>query len=1110
MTGGSGANAFYALGPADFATIYNVAPLWSAGTDGTGQTIAIVAGSNINIQDVRDFRSLFGLPAKDPQIIVDGPDPGVTQTAAENEADLDAEWAGAVAENATIELVVSEDTESTWGADLSAVYIVDNNLAPILSASYASCEAYLGVGGNAFYNSLWGQGAAQGITVIVASGDSGSASCDVSGTAARYGLAVSGTASTPFNVAVGGTDFNDVNTWSTYWSSTNNPVTFSSALSYIPEITWNDSCARLGTAVSCASAGSDTPTGIDLVAGGGGQSNCVTSTSTTTSVTCTGGYAKPAWQTGKGVPSDGVRDLPDVSLFASNGMNNSFYVLCEADAVPGGVSCNQAYQTWYFLGAGGTSASAPAFAGIMALVNQKTGERQGNANYVLYPLAAKSGASCTSSASIAVTANSSPCIFYDVVSGNNSVACVGGSPNCSITTSGGYGILEVNPPTNTSPAWTTSANYDLATGLGSVNAANLVNKWTSVSFAPTTTTLVNLSPTTLTHGQPVNFTINVAPGSGSGTPTGDVSFIAQTGGSSTHVAGIGPFTLSGRSVTNSTNMLPGGTYGVAAHYAGNGTYGASDSTPPVQVTVNPEGSQTHVALLTFDPVTGLETSSNATSVVYGSSLNILRADVTNSSPNVCFNNSTGIFTYQCPSGQVTLTDNGRPIDLGTYKLNSQGYTEDQFTQLAGGSHNLAASYAGDSSYNASTSPTDAITITPAPTTITLSPQQSTVVGTTATVNVNVSTQSYGAAPTGTVQFLNNGVPITNPQWIFGNPYSPSTGTYARAVFSVPLAFLPIGTNSVTVQYNGDTNYASSASSAITINVTDFSMSASPPTISISAPGQSGTSTITLTPLGGFSGTVDLNCAPSDQSLTCTISPSSVNVTGSSPATATLTVGSTGQVSATPRWTRWRVPPSFRLPVEWPGLLTGFLALAALVSLAMARRSSAWLSAGALLILGVWVACGGGSGGGGGSPPPPPAPLVSLSATSLTFGQMNVGSASTPQAITLSNTGNASLSISSIALVFLYGIDFAQTNNCGGGVAAGSNCTINVTFTPQHTGARYASLVITDNAAQSEQTVTLSGTGIAVATQPGTYSVGVYGQGWGTIHWVQPELSVTVQ
>ena len=435
-------------------------------------------------------------------------------------------------------------------------------------------------------------------------------------------------ASTPFNVAVGGTDFGDVNNWSQYWSSINNATALSSALSYIPEMTWNDSCARSGQANSCASAGTDTPAGIDLVAGSGGASNCINPTGTPPNVTCSGGYAKPPWQTGTGVPNDAARDIPDVSLFASDGFNGSFYIVCEADALPAGyTSCDSAYGQPYFLGVGGTSAAAPSFAGIMALVNQKTGEQQGNANYVLYPLAAKSGARCTSTAAMAGTANSSSCIFYDVISGNNSVACVGGSPNCSNTTTGGYGIMEVNPPVDPSPAWTTTAGYDLATGLGSVNAANLVKNWTSVSFSPTTTTLTNLSPTTLTHGQPVSFAVSVAPGSGNGTPTGDVSLIAQAGSSPSNNTGIGSFTLSKGSVSSATSMLPGGTYGVTAHYAGNGTYGASDSTPPVQVTVSSEGSQTHVVLLTFDPATGLETGSDPTSIVYGASLYILRVDV---------------------------------------------------------------------------------------------------------------------------------------------------------------------------------------------------------------------------------------------------------------------------------------------------------------------------------------------------------------------------------------------------------------------------------------------------------------------------------------------------
>jgi hypothetical protein len=1072
---------YYALGPADFATIYNVWPLWEPTAeivpiiDGTGQTIAIVAESNINVQDARDFRNVFGLPANDPQVILDGPDPGVLESGSESEADLDVEWAGAVARGATIDLVVSQSTEATAGVDLSALYIIDNNLAPVMSESFGDCEAFLGVGGNAFYQTTREQGAAQGITIVNSAGDSGSARCDqdMGEVAAQYGLAVSGMASTPFNVAVGGTDFGDADNWSAYWSSSNNSTTLSSALSYIPEMTWNDSCAHSGGANGCVSAGGDTPTGIDLVAGSGGASNCVNSTGTMPNVTCTGGYAKPSWQSGTGVPDDGARDIPDVSLFAGNGFTRSFYVLCEADALPAGeISCNRAYANWYFLGAGGTSAAAPAFAGIMAMVNQKTGERQGSANYVLYPLAAKSGASCTSSASMAATANTSSCIFYDVVTGNNSVACVGGSPNCSSTSSEEpYGILQVNPPTNSTPAWTTTTGYDLATGLGSVNAANLVNNWTSVSFKPTTTTLPNLSPTTLTHGQWVNFTINVAPNSGSGTPTGDVSLIAQAGSSSSNIAGIGSFPLttgsSSSSFSGKTNMLPGGAYAVTAHYAGDGTFGASDSTPPVLVTVNAEDSQTRVALLTFDPATGQETGSNATSAAYGSSFNILRADVTNSSGQLCFSSS-----YQCPTGLVTFTDNGQPLDLGSYNLNSQGYTEDQFVGLAGGSHKVVASYWGDNSYVKSASPADVIVITPAPTTTTLSGLPSSVLaGTTVSFTVTVSTQSRGVAPTGYIQVQEGSTALST-----GGDYDPTNGSatsYASLQAALVANLVP-GTASVEALYPGDRNYAASTSAGTTVNVTDFGVAANPTSINIPAPGQSGTATITITPLYGFTGTVTVSCSFTGPGpgMSCTSTP--VNVTGSSPVTTTLTITTTAQASAAPPKAQRRGPPGFRLPVGWLLLLAAMLTLTTLLSLATARRRpAAWLFATALLVVGVWVACGGG---GSSSPPPPQAPVVNLSANSLTFSQQTVGSTSAAQTVTLSNTGNASLSISSIAIDGTNFGDFAQTNNCDGSVAAGANCAISVTFTPTAAGSRSASLAITDNASGSPQTVALAGTG----------------------------------
>jgi len=240
----------YGMGPYDFATIYNVAPLWTASPaiDGTGQTIAVVGESDVNLQDIRNFRNIFGLAANDPQVIVNGTDPG-TVSGDETESDLDLEWTGAVAKSAQIDFVISQSTEASLGVDLSAQYIVDNDLASVLSESYGICELFLGNAGNQFYNQLWQQAAAQGITALVATGDSGSAVCDRNARTngpAQFGLSVSGFSSTPYNIAVGGTDFNDLTNASTYWSATNSvppgapagtPATVS-ALSLIPEITF--------------------------------------------------------------------------------------------------------------------------------------------------------------------------------------------------------------------------------------------------------------------------------------------------------------------------------------------------------------------------------------------------------------------------------------------------------------------------------------------------------------------------------------------------------------------------------------------------------------------------------------------------------------------------------------------------------------------------------------------------------------------------------------------------------------------------------------------------------------------------------------------------------
>ncbi|MGO9273295.1 MAG: choice-of-anchor D domain-containing protein [Terriglobia bacterium] len=1088
VTSSTGAT-YYAVGPGDFGTIYDVVPLWAAGIDGTGEAIAIAGQTNINPQDPANFRSLFGLPANPVNIILNGPDPGIlSQTGDEAESDLDTEWSGAVARGATIDLVVSESTEVSPGIDLSSLYIVDNNLAPVMSVSYGPCESFLGAGGNAFYSTLWEQAAAQGISVMVAAGDSGSDVCDrgMGDIVAKSGLSVSGLASTPFNVAVGGTDFNDVNDWSQYWSTTNNSVTLASALSYIPETTWNDTCARTGSLTECYSPQS---TGQDLAAGSGGASNCGIWDATGT--TCAGGYPKPAWQTGNGVPADGVRDLPDVSLFSADGLNYSFYVFCDMDlGNQDGNSCVRSPSYITFDAGGGTSFATPAFAGIMALVNQKTGERQGNPNYVLYALAAQNGASCTSSAA----AGNTNCIFHDVITGNNSVACEGGTPNCSNSTTNEYGVL-VSPPNSSTLAWLAGPGYDLATGLGTVDATNLVNGWANVSFQPTQTTL-SLSTTpptksvTVTHGQPVNVDVQVKPESGNGTPGGNVFLTAATSnGSSGNTTGVGSFALS-NGVTSgaTTKSLPGGTYNVTAHYEGNGIYGASDS-DPVQVTVSQESSQTKLGLVTFDPNTGKVTNFDATTAVYGSSY-LLLVDVTNSSTQPCASLTTGLIAYPCPTGTVTVTppptDQNPPPGTtpGVYSLSIQGYAVDPFVQLLGGTHNFAASYAGDNSYKASTA-SRKITITPGSTRTTLSASEQD--GTNYQVLATILTTSSGVGPTGTVQFFNGGRAIGAPITVYGNSGSTSSSAQGGAGGNLTL---PIGTVNLTAQYSGDSNYAGSASAVTMVKVTDFSLSVAPSTINISAAGQSGTATLTLTPLGGFTGTVQVNCGDWDLSdgISCSASPQSLNVPGTSPVTATLTITTVGAAALTNPSPQRRTPPSFRLPARWRWHWAGLLALVAL-SLAISRRRPAgWVLASTLLVVAAWVACGGG--GGGGYTPPPPAPSVTLSPATLTFSYENMNTTSPPQSVTLTNVGNAPLSLSSMTLGGTNPGDFAQTNNCGSSVTAGANCGITVTFTPTATGSRSASVSISDNAYGSPQSVSLTGTGPSITFLPSSLNFGV--------------------
>ena len=776
----------YGVSPYDFATIYDALPLWNSGINGAGQTIAIVGRTNINPLDATDFWALFGLtvPANKLNIILNGTDPGVNDD--ESEADIDVQWSGAVAPQAAIDFVTSASTETTDGVDLSAVYIVDNNLAPVMSESYGQCELGLGTAGNQFYSALWEQAAAQGISVFVSSGDNGSAGCDNPGGPAQYGLNVNGIASTAFNAAVGGTDFNEYNTWSTYWNSTNNATTQESAKGYIPETTWNDTCTNgiwitLGWG-STAEQVCNGSLGDPLSEGGsGGPSNCVVNSQTVGS--CTQGYAKPSWQSGAGVPNDHVRDLPDISLFASNGFMGSSYLICQQDQTYGVCDLNN------LLGFGGTSVASPAFAGIMSLVNQKTGTPQGVPGFALYKLVTKQ-------------ANA----FHDVPSGSTiATICYAGTPNCKVSVTGdSYGILS---------GYSTGPGYDLATGLGSVDVNNLVSNWTKATFTATTTALQLNSGNAVNvkHGTAVPVSIGVT----SASATGQASLLVSSGvGTSTGQA-IDTFTLSSGSTPGATtNMLPGGTYSVIAHYAGDGNYGGSYSSP-VSVTVSKENSQPQTFLVTFDS-SGNVVNADTMTAPYGSPY-ILRVNMENSAGQLC--KPVGSGATACPSGTVALTNNGTTLDSGTYTLNSYGYTEDVAVQLPGGTNSVQAAYAGDNSFNPSTA-TNAISITLAGTNINPPNVPTAYVGSGFGATALVQATSSGLPPSGTITFSVNGTPVSGTTtYQSGNQVGPPTVAWLTANFASAASALPTAGNyTITASYSGDGNYTPSTSVGTSISV----------------------------------------------------------------------------------------------------------------------------------------------------------------------------------------------------------------------------------------------------------------------------------------------------
>lgn len=815
----SGPNSGYNyVGPGDAAVIYNTNPLTAAGIDGTGQSITIIAQSNIDLTNVEQFRSMFGLPKNNPTIIVVGQDPGLNGDDAE--AYLDAEYGGALATGAKINFVVSGNSYEGGGVDGAATYAVENNLGDIISLSYGGCEYNNGASYSAFWNNLWQQAAAQGQTVFVSSGDSGAAGCTrstnvyagQSTNGAQY--SVNSLGSSAYNVAVGGSMFVDYNPGA-YWAaggSVGSVSPFISALSYIPEAALNQ--GRL-TTTYLNNAATATQPGSGLFSTGGGVSIY---------------NARPAWQTGSGIPtnadainvysgtgiatgynSDGTHRLvPDISNISAYGHDGTLVCTGSCTNTSNGQLPNMGVY-------GGTSVATPVQASIQALINQKNGGRQGNILPTMYKLAntqyTASTTACQATngtaANPAVTLPASTCLFNDIVAGSNIV------PTASSGTAG--------------VGFYAQAGFDEATGLGSVNATNLANAWATAGLAASATTFT-LSPAAgITHGATQNLTVTVAANSGTATPSGDVSLVAETAlanGPHQYTLTAGKFSgtvasSAGASTNYTIEALPAGNYNVHVHYGGDSNFAASDSAS-IPVSIGRETSTTATTSFAITYSTSAGFSSTATSsFAYGNGIYL----DTFVNPGSATGVATGSVTY-------ALSRNGTALPTLTTMLDGIGntyfysgasiapyYLKSNYGALAPGAYTLTATYAGDSTFSGSTS-TNNFTVSPLTTTMTVytpaglspgsagsyavrlgNPNSSTLPNSTVNATGTVSYSAVSGATTvslGTCTLT--GFTVSSTQSFAGCQVTSSGLTVA-------------GMYTVTASYSGDSNYAAQAKTA---------------------------------------------------------------------------------------------------------------------------------------------------------------------------------------------------------------------------------------------------------------------------------------------------------
>ena len=643
--------------PGDAATIYNTPNTvlnanFPSGTSytGTGVTIGVGGDAIIDPGTVASYRQRFLGDTKQPTVVnVDG----TTAVGDQDEAYLDLEIAGGLAPGADLVFYTASTIDVAIDQMLNDTPTVD-----IFNLSFGACELDLTTDDNKLIHDWWQQAATLGIAVTVSTGDDGSAACDNNNTAmtAAGGLLVSGFASTPFNIAVGGTDFGPLlNSFSTYVnpSSSNSAAKFyRTATKYIPEWTWNDS-TTVNTTISANVPVMDTThlNATNIVAASGGKSTCSTNSTTYTPQenkgTCTSGYSKPNWQRGAGVPNDSARDIPDISIMGGAGGDAAAWLVCTDDQEPNssGVTVTadcttQADGHFYFFGFGGTSTSAPAFAGILALVQEKTSSRLGQAAKDLYNL--YNGTHAAS-------------IFHDVTTGNISVPCASTptlSADCVKNTAGNYFLS----------GYDTTAGYDLATGIGSVDVNQLITYWGTAAGPETSLVTVAPSASTIARTDALTVDVTIQGSTATGNPSGTVTL---SGGGYTSTAQT--LTASGAdsatySFNIAANTLNKGTDTLTATYSGDTNYAVQTGTATVTVnaltptvTVTPatanvtSGVSTTIAVL----VAGTGATSTGTVTLSGGGYTSAAQPL----------NGTGAYTFTVPaygfttSGAVTLTVN---------------------------------------------------------------------------------------------------------------------------------------------------------------------------------------------------------------------------------------------------------------------------------------------------------------------------------------------------------------------------------------------------------------------------------------------------------------------